>query len=77
MPKLTLYSREGCHLCEQMETALAALQQQLGFELEYLDIDERPELQALYGARIPVLCLGDEEICQHLLDEDRLLQALA
>jgi len=76
MHQLTLYSRDGCHLCEEMEQQLSVLEADLGFSLNYVDVDSRPELAALYGARIPVLALGDEEICQARLNEDSLRAAL-
>ncbi len=55
MKKVTLYSSEGCHLCEQ---ALAmCLEQMSATDIEVIDIvdAEQPELIDLYGVHIPVL----------------------
>jgi thioredoxin reductase (NADPH) len=70
--RLTLYSRYGCHLCEDMLQALARLQPLLGLHYTVLDVDDDPELVKRYGDRVPVLLAGDTELCCHFLDEQRL-----
>ena len=74
---LTLYSRSGCHLCEDMEVALSELQQELGFRLERIDIDSNPDLIEAYGTLVPVLKDGDTEICHYFLDPQALRAHLA
>ena len=69
---LTVYSRYGCHLCDDMLQVLARLQHVLDFEITVLDVDNDPELAARYGDRVPVLLAGDTELCCHFLDEDSL-----
>ena len=76
MQSLTLYYREGCHLCETMLQALAGLQSRLGFEIQRVDIDRDEQLRARYDEWVPVLCLGAEEICHYQLDEEALLRVL-
>lgn len=51
---ITLYSTQGCHLCEEAEQLL---QQTTGhaITLEKVDIAELPLLVDHYGTRIPVL----------------------
>lgn len=73
---LTLFYREGCHLCESMLQALRGLQPRLGFELRLCDIDRDPVLAQRYDEWVPVLCLGEREICHYHLDEAALLEAL-
>lgn len=73
---LTLFYREGCHLCESMLRALRGLQPRLGFELRLCDIDRDPVLAQRYDEWVPVLCLGEREICHYHLDEAALLDAL-
>jgi glutaredoxin len=53
MTELTLYTREGCHLCERA----AELVEQVAptVRLVEVDIEGDPELEARYGLRIPVL----------------------
>jgi Glutaredoxin-like domain (DUF836) len=74
---LTLYVREGCHLCEQflMELSLelgpAALEQ-----LAIVDVDSDPELASRYGLRVPVLAFGPGVLCEGVLDTGRLREAM-
>jgi glutaredoxin len=71
-PTLTLYYREGCHLCETMLQALWGLQVRLGFDLQVQDIDRDPQLAQRYDEWVPVLVGGDQEICHYHLDQPAL-----
>lgn len=75
-PELTLYYREGCHLCEEMLQALRGLQPRLGFRLQLLDVDRDPGLRRRYDEWVPVLNHGEREICHYRLDEAALREAL-
>jgi len=66
---LTLYYREGCHLCDAMLQALRGLQHRFRFEIEMVDIDRDPGLRQRYDEWVPVLCCGERELCHYLLDE--------
>ncbi len=58
MLTVTLYSRENCHLCEQAEKDLAALQKKYPHELVVLDIESDPVLLKKYAVEIPVVEVG-------------------
>ena len=75
-PALTLYYREGCHLCEVMLQALRGLQSRLDFDISLVDIDGDSVLRQRYDEWVPVLCRGEEEICHYQLDVDALSAAL-
>lgn len=67
--KLTVLSREYCHLCENMIAALRELQAQRGyFDLEIVDVDRDAALEERYGERVPVLLLNGVEVCHYHLD---------
>ncbi len=51
---VTVYSRHGCHLCEDAVKILEGLREELVFELEIIYIDGNPELEKLYGEQVPV-----------------------
>ena len=68
MEKLTLMSRTYCHLCHDMEVALAPLAAEFGIDVEVLDVDAHPELEALYDELVPVLLHEGNELCQYFLD---------
>lgn len=74
--ELILYSRADCHLCAQMHDALRIWQPTYGFSVREVDVDRDPDLRHRYGARVPVLALGEHEICHYFLDEPALLERL-
>jgi glutaredoxin len=53
--RVTLYSRPGCHLCEDLKTALAALDGDIAFELVECNIEDDPAAMARFRYLIPVL----------------------
>ena len=55
MIRLTLMSRPGCHLCEEMRREVDALLAGEPHEWEVVDVDTDPELARRYGDSIPVL----------------------
>jgi glutaredoxin len=74
---LTVYGREGCHLCEVMEQQLRAVQERFGFTLRVIDIDDDPALVRRFGRRVPVLVADGNEICEARLDEAGLVRYLS
>src|SRR5262249_6687651 len=48
MHRVTLYTRAGCHLCDEAKKVLDAARGRVEFTLEILDIDADPELRRLY-----------------------------
>ena len=75
-PLLTVYERTGCHLCDDMVATLSEWKEELGFEVERVDVDRSPELAARYGPRVPVLAHGSFEVCHFFLDLDALRRRL-
>jgi hypothetical protein len=63
-----LYSKKDCSLCDEMERDLQALLQVNEVKLRIVKIDNDPELQHRYGARLPVLVSANNEICEIKLD---------
>jgi thioredoxin reductase (NADPH) len=66
-PRLTVYSRAYCHLCDELIAGLHALQARFSFSVEIVDVDAAPELEARFGEDVPVLMHGDKELCRHVL----------
>jgi glutaredoxin len=76
--QLTLYYREKCHLCDAMRKALVAFSRnRQAIEWREIDIDRDVELIRRYDVLVPVLCLGEREVCHHFFDESALIAALA
>jgi len=74
--QLSLYTRHGCHLCEDMELAVSELEAELNFVTEIIPIDNNTALEKDYGHRVPVLMIGHNVICEYYLDKVALTQAL-
>ncbi len=65
---LTLYTRAGCPLCEEMAGAAAAALSGTGHRIAPRDVDADPALKARYGWDVPLLFDGEAELCRHELD---------
>jgi thiol-disulfide isomerase/thioredoxin len=74
---LTLYGRAWCHLCDDMRASLEPLAAEFGVAVVPVDIDSDPLLASRYDELVPVLVLGDTELCHYRLDEARVRAALA
>ncbi len=59
---VTVISKSGCHLCENVISALESLSEENGFELRVLDIQQDRALHDRYWLRIPVVLVGDAEV---------------
>ena len=55
--RMTLYSRPGCHLCEEMREVAVAVAREAGVVFEEMDVDADPALAVRYDLEVPVLCL--------------------
>jgi len=55
MTKITIYSRNGCHLCDDAFNALESMREELNFEIDVIDIDKNAELVKLYSDQVPVI----------------------
>lgn len=71
-----LYSRDGCHLCEEAEKTLAKLQQRADFITTTVKIDSDPGLLARYKEEIPVIFIGGRKAFKFKIDERKFLQLL-
>lgn len=47
------------------------------FEFDVIDIDLHPALDETWGDKVPVLLIGQTEICHYFLDADRLAHHLS
>lgn len=64
MLRVTFYSTEACHLCDQAKEILKMSIRYKNLEVLQVDISDSDDLIALYGVRIPVLkrCDTQQEI---------------
>ena len=75
---LTLVTRRDCFLCEEFALALARWDAGRGLHtLRLSDADETPDHAERYGWRLPVLLLGDVELCAGRFEPSALERVLA
>ena len=67
--ELTLFSKPGCHLCDDMKAIVAPLARAGGHRLEVVDITTDAALLAQYGEEIPVLFVDGRKVAKHRIDE--------
>ena len=77
MSKVTLYTRAGCHLCDDAKRVLQDARRRSGFEFEEIDIDQRPELCKLYNDEVPVISIDGVKAFKYKVTMDELLKKLA
>ena len=75
--RLTLVTREGCTLCDEMLAELAALGTEHSLpRVALVDVDSDPQLQRRWGLKVPVLLLDGSRVCETRLDRGELLRLL-
>ena len=70
--ELTVYSRAGCHLCEEMIESLRKLQGDFSFTIAVVDVDSDPLLAERFDTEVPVLAHGAHELCRYRFDASRV-----
>jgi glutaredoxin len=56
--EVVLFTRRGCHLCEDAWQTLEAARRRHGFRLSVADVDSNPEWQRAYGEHVPVVTVN-------------------
>jgi hypothetical protein len=75
---LTLYSRPGCHLCDDMKLIVQRVMQSASAPtaLEEIDISSDSALEARYGLEIPVLLVNGRKAAKYRISEAELRRVL-
>ena len=71
-PRVTVYHAAGCHLCERALVVVEEIRDELGFELELVDIGGRPELEARYRELLPVVEIDGDVAFTYFVSPDVL-----
>ena len=77
MIHLTIYSRPGCHLCDEMKAVIARVGRRVPMEIEEVDISGDAELEGLYGLEIPVLMVEGRKAAKYRIGEEELLRLIS
>jgi glutaredoxin len=74
--EVTLYTRPGCHLCEDAKVLVQPLLREFGATFREVNIDEDAELKQRYGEDIPVIFLGAHKAAKHRVDPGQFRRQL-
>jgi glutaredoxin len=74
--EVTLYTRPGCHLCEDAKSAIAPLLREFDASLYEVNIDKDAVLEERYGWDIPVIFIGARKAAKHRVDVEQFRRQL-
>ena len=66
--RIEIYSRPGCHLCDEAKAAIDPFSRRYPLEVTVTNVDNSPDLRAAYGTEIPVVMINGEEAFRHRVD---------
>ena len=55
--EVVLYSRHGCHLCDEAQAIVGGIADELGVTVSVLDIDADPVLRQRWSDQVPVVVI--------------------
>jgi glutaredoxin len=70
--RVVLYSRPGCHLCDDARQVLLAEQAASPFDLVEVDVQDDDDLERAYGIRIPVVEIDGDDRFEYEVDPEEL-----
>lgn len=78
MIALTIYTRPGCHLCQDMKVIVERVVRdtRAAARIEEIDIANDPDLEARYGLEIPVLLVNGKKAAKYRVSEKELTRIL-
>jgi len=75
-PRVVLYGRPGCHLCDDARVVVDRVCGELGEQWVEVDITTDPELEQRFGEEIPVTFVDGRQHDFWRVDPERLTRAL-
>jgi glutaredoxin len=73
---VTLYTRQGCHLCDEAKRAIYSARRRSVFDYEEFDIDSDPGLRQLYNEEVPVIAIDGRKAFKYRLTTEELMKKL-
>ncbi|MFC7026291.1 glutaredoxin family protein [Promicromonospora thailandica] len=77
VPRVVLYTRDACHLCEDARAVVVRVCEDAGVAWREVDIDSAPGLRDRYGEYVPVLEVDGIQQGFWRVDGARLARLLA
>ena len=75
-PRVTLYTRAGCHLCEEAKRVVEAARGRADFDYQEVDIDGDRELRRRYNDEVPVIAINGVKAFKYRVEAKELLKKL-
>ena len=75
--RVKLYTKPGCHLCEEVKAQMLAADCAKLYELEEINIETDPALMKLYGLSIPVVTINGIEAFKYRITPEAFRKALS
>ena len=76
MTTITIYSRQGCHLCDDAQKTLESMREELNFAIVVIDIDQDAELIKVYSDQVPVIHIDGQHHDFYKVDPVRFRSSL-
>lgn len=76
MNRITLYTKPGCHLCDEVKAVIERVRAGRNFVFEIRNIEDEPDDFERYRYEIPVVTVNGHEIARHRLSDVRLVWGL-
>ena len=77
LPRVEIYTKRDCCLCDEAKAVLARVRTDLPFELSEIDIEGDPALMERFRTEIPVIFVGGRKAFKYRVDEQELRRRLA
>ncbi len=74
--RVTIYSKPGCHLCDEMKAVVHRTMVDQDVSVEEVDISTDPDLLDRYGLEIPVLMIDERKVAKYRITESELRRIL-
>ena len=75
--RVTVYTRSGCHLCDEAKQVIESVRRRATFDYEEFDIDSDPRLRQLYNEEVPVVAIDGKKAFKYRVTPAELLKILA
>ena len=73
---VVIYSRPGCHLCEEAKATIEGVRRAGEFTIEEVNIETDAELLARYRYDIPVIAINGVETFIHRVDPNEFRERI-
>lgn len=75
-PRVEIYSKPDCHLCDEAKVILQRVRRQRPFEMFEIDITKDQQLYDEYKEQIPVIFINGRKAFKFRVDETEFVKKL-